>query len=358
LSIKIKVPGKLILLGEYAVLEGANALVSAVDRHVMAEISASKNEFCLLSGNLTSDTIRFLIGSDGDIIPDQGQSNQSLSTMNFAMTIISQIHKKIIGSGFSIQPYDLRIDTSQFYMETNKMKIGLGSSAALTVALITSILKILRIEKDISPSKYDQFVFACKTHFLAQGNRGSGIDIAASLYGGINIYNMHSIDYKEGSRRISPVSFMDDVYLLPVWTGVSASTRELLLQVEKFRSKFETEYKETISRLSTLSNAGCIAYDVKKRTDFIDIVHDYYQVLKKISDKSKIPIISDIHERIAGIVYSSGGVYKPSGAGGGDIGIAFCESEKTLNKVQKELNQNKIETLSIGISEQGVIVEK
>ena len=49
MSIRVKVPGKLILLGEYAVLDGADALVASIDRYVIAEISPSNNGLCQIS---------------------------------------------------------------------------------------------------------------------------------------------------------------------------------------------------------------------------------------------------------------------------------------------------------------------
>ena len=42
MSIRVKVPGKLIILGEYAVLEGADALVASVNRFVTVKIIASR----------------------------------------------------------------------------------------------------------------------------------------------------------------------------------------------------------------------------------------------------------------------------------------------------------------------------
>jgi ERG8-type phosphomevalonate kinase len=353
----VKVPGKLILLGEYAVLEGADAIVAAIDRYTIVEISVAKNEICQLSGNLTSDSIRFLIEEDGKIILNQDQSDQLISSMQFALAIIEKINQKIVEFGFSIKPFNLRIDTSQFYVGMNKNKLGLGSSAALTVAIIVSVSNLMGVDKNIFQDEYDLFDFACDTHFSAQGNRGSGIDIAASVFGGINVYNIKLNETKDRNRMISPISVLEDLFILPIWSGVSVSTRELLFQVENFRDGDEKGYKETMSQLSTLSSSGCVTYSEKQQADFLDIVRDYYQVLKNFSTRSKIPIISDIHERIAGIVYNSGGVYKPSGAGGGDIGIAFCNSKKTLENIKKELNQNEIETLSLGISEQGVEVE-
>jgi phosphomevalonate kinase len=259
--------------------------------------------------------------------------------------------------GFQIQSFDLNIDTSQFYIEKNKNKLGLGSSAALTVALIALIANHLRIEKNLFTKKYDLFRFACETHYFAQGNRGSGIDSAASIFGGINVYNINCSDIQEGTQQISPVSVLPNLFLLSVWSGVSVSTRKLLSRVEDFRSQHKREYEETMSRLRTLSSCGCESYAKKNLSDFLDIVQDYYEVLKIFSTRSNIPIISDIHEKIAKIVNRSDAIYKPSGAGGGDIGIAFCDSEEKLENVKKELADNNIDTLSLGISEKGVVVE-
>ncbi len=356
MSIRVKVPGKLVLLGEYAVLEGADALVASVDRFVIADISIAKNNLTQISSNLTSSPLKFTIDKNGRTVPDQSQSEQLISTMDFALAIINKICKHILESGFSIQPFDLKIDTSQFYINTNKNKLGLGSSAALTVALIVSVANFNGAGKKLFTNEYDLFRFARDTHFSAQGNRGSGIDIAASVFGGINVYNIKSSDYEERSQQISPVSVLQDLFILPVWSGVSVSTLKLLSQVEDYRSRHEEEYEETMSRLSTLSSSGCVTYAEKKRIDFLDIVQDYYEVLKNFSTKSKIPIISDIHEKIANIVYKTGGIYKPSGAGGGDIGIAFCDSIKKLKNVKKELAENKFETISLEISTEGVVV--
>jgi phosphomevalonate kinase len=357
LSIRVKVPGKLILLGEYAVLEGANALVASVDRFVHATISASKHDYCQLFSSLTSDPIRILINRKGEFVPDHGQSDELIKTMQFSLLIINELSKKIRESGLLIKPFDLQIDTSQFYIEANTMKLGLGSSAALTVSIIFAISCFLSIEDDLFSNDYDLFRFACDTHFKAQGNRGSGIDIAASVFGGINIYNVISIDRDGENQEISTISVAEDLYILPVWTGVSASTRELLSQVDKFRGDFEKEYQDMMSRLMVLSETGCVIYKEKNCSDFLDIVQDYYKVLKDFSSRSKIPIISNIHENIAEIVSSTGGVYKPSGAGGGDIGLAFSDSKEVIDNVKKALMEKNIEILSLGVSEQGIHID-
>ena len=355
MSVHVSVPGKLILIGEYAVLEGADALVASVNRYVNIDISGSGSDICEISSNLTSIPLKFTIDSNGNCIPKQSQSAELLLTMNFALKILSKACSQIIDLGFPISPFLIRIDTSQFYSGTNKL--GLGSSSALTIALLVSIVNHLGIEKEIFAKKYDIFHLACDIHFKAQGNKGSGIDIAAGVFGGINVYNMNMLSEKQCSKQISNVPAFSGLLILPIWSGVSSSTRKLLSQVEEYRFNHRKKYEEMMSRLSTLSNSGCVTYAGNNLSDFLDIIADYYKVLMEFSMRSQIPIISDIHQKVAKIVYGSGGIYKPSGAGGGDIGIAFSDSEKIINNIVRELTHNNIQTLELGISETGVIVE-
>jgi len=355
LNIRVKVPGKLIILGEYAVLEGADALVASVNRYVNVEISSSGDDVCQISSNLTSNPLRIWVDKNGSCEPEQGQSEDLISKMQFSLAIINRICCHIVKSGLPLQPFLIKIDTSQFYLGENKL--GLGSSAALTVALILSIVNHSGIEKKVFPEKYDMFRFVCESHFFAQGNKGSGIDIAASVFGGINVYNMNTSNQGETSPKISSVSELPGLFMLPVWSGISFSTRKLLSLVEIFQAHHESEYKETMSRLLTLSNSGCNTYIENNLSDFLDILHDYYEVLREFSVRSKITIISDIHKKIANIVSNTGGIYKPSGAGGGDLGIVFSDSEKTLESVKKDLFQNNIKTLELGISQTGVTIE-
>ena len=337
-------------------LEGADALVASVDRYVISDISDSDNEHYQLASNLTLDSISFFIDDAGEIVPDQDQSIASFSTMNFALSVIRLLFAKIVEWGSVRKPFHLKIDTSQFYVDSNKQKLGLGSSAALTVSLIVTISRFLGIDKHLFPDNQALFSFASDAHFLAQGKKGSGIDIAASIFGGICRYNIHSLDQEGEDYRIVSIPVLNSLYILPIWTGRSASTRVFLSKLEQFRIEYSKEYQETMSRLSVLSEMGCETYQEKKCQDFLDIIKDYYMVLKNLSKKGNIPIISDIHELIAGVVYSNGAVYKPSGAGGGDIGIAFSDSKRVIENVKQKLIRSNIEIISLGISENGVII--
>ena len=98
-------PGKIVLAGEYAVLWGAPAISMAVNRRALATVSPNESGECRL-------VTPGFEGGDGFRIVDAVVNN-------------------------SRPACDLELDTTAF-MDNGK-KTGIGSSAALTVALLAAL---------------------------------------------------------------------------------------------------------------------------------------------------------------------------------------------------------------------------
>ncbi|EIL95727.1 phosphomevalonate kinase, partial [Rhodanobacter thiooxydans] len=95
-------------------------------------------------------------------------------------------------------------------------KLGLGSSAALTVALASAIRAL---DRRAAPS-IDTLLAA---HRRAQGGHGSGLDVAASLAGGLLLYRLH-----DGQPRIASATWPHGLEWCCVWSGRPASTGHFL----------------------------------------------------------------------------------------------------------------------------------
>ena len=66
MQLSASAPGKLILLGEYAVLAGAPALVMAVDRRARVTITSVRgNSFSVVSPTLNAGAASFELTADG-----------------------------------------------------------------------------------------------------------------------------------------------------------------------------------------------------------------------------------------------------------------------------------------------------
>ncbi|GAB4378164.1 MAG: phosphomevalonate kinase [Calditrichia bacterium] len=357
MKVVCKAPGKLILLGEYAVLEGAPALVTAVDRYATVEIESSPDQtFRISSPNLNITALPFSLDEKGRIqfdLPDRSEEKQKLIFFQKAFELAWQ--KRFNNN--SPKPLHFILDTRAFYLEKTGEKLGLGSSAALTVALLYALLKGINLpggsQADLTAEEI--FPAALTAHFAAQGKKGSGIDIAASLYGGFLQFQISS--EAQSLPRVQPRQFPTDLYLIPIWSGKSASTSQLVSRTLKYKETNPAAYWKLMDKLIRLSREGCQAVQRQQTNKFLDICDHYHHTLKQFGENCNAAIISPEHQEIAERVRACGGVYKPSGAGGGDIGIALCDDTVVAQKISEEILHFGYKIIKLSPSQTGVHLE-
>ncbi len=348
----ISAPGKLILLGEYAVLQGAPALVTAVNRNAKVIIKPSEtpggrtgqNDFSVASPTLDILPQPFMIGADGKIIFPKSTANIRKHLRFFAAGVETFLHI----SGKALPSCEIELNTDEFYLTPGE-KLGFGSSAALTVALLDALYEFTGASPD---NRNQLFRHAVQTHFQAQGKMGSGIDIAASVFGGTLQYQITPGDPL--NAIIEEIEMPKHLLMLVVWAGESASTRQLVGLVNTFAQQHPHEFKNLMARMSELSFEGCHAIVNQEIVQFLDIVDQYYLAMDELGQRSNAPIISAEHAKIAKIAKQNGAFYKPSGAGGGDMGIAFAASINILETVADALTAAGFQLIGVNIAQDGV----
>lgn len=359
---EIKVPGKLFIAGEYAVLEpGYDSIVVAIDRFITVRIRSSETSSINLVdiglmniGFTIQDTIRFDIEDE---------------RMDYVKESFLVVHEFLKSRGMDMNPFILDISSSLNDEETGK-KYGLGSSAAIVVATISAILCI---HQNKSSKVYHQdkeliFKLAAIAHVRTQGN-GSGADIAAAVYGGWNCYR--SFDYKWLLRKLESLRKVSDVLDIPWvhlniqkissprqvalcvgWTKEAAITKGMVSKVEEYRENHIGDYKIFLkeSKIAVERIMNGFANE-RVQTAFQGIQYNR-QLLEKLGKDSNVDIItSDMSElcRIAD-QYGAG---KSSGAGGGDCGIALVpmEHKAILEKKWRDVG---IKTLNLNVEQGGI----
>jgi phosphomevalonate kinase len=349
--ITAQAPGKMILLGEYAVLNGAPALVCAVDRLAKVHLQANpKNEFQLNSPALGIPAQPFVVTPSGKVRFDPQLDKAIAVRLTFFQTIFEKYWEYFKNHDRRIPALQISLDTMAFYSDRLQSKLGFGSSAAMTVALMRALCQIGGSDERYSPDNL--FGQSLQAHRLAQGNLGSGIDVAASVYGGALIYEMSRADSLQ--KIPQPVEVWQELLILPVWTGRSASTRSMVRGVDRLKESDAALYGELMNRLAHCSQQGCRAYMQKDFTAFFEAVKEFYQTLSQLGKKSAMPIISPAHQKLANIAESVGTVYKPSGAGSGDIGVAFSDSAEKIGLLKQAVQQAGFEALDVRICRRGV----
>lgn len=281
---KLRAPGKLFLIGEYAVLEGGQALVGAVDRY--AEVSVEP--FAAPAWRDASGTIPALDGLSSSSLP----------------SLVEAVISTLVGSGASLASVVVSADSSRL---NGAEKLGLGSSGAVCAGLVRALAPGL--------PKDEALAIALRAHRAFQGGRGSGGDVIASSIGGLCVVESGRL-----LRRLSTTSLT----MVVIDTGVAANTRAL---VDQFRV-WRTSRPEADSVVAELRQTASSAIDALERRDlaaWCDHIREY-AMLERAMTHGGVDVFAEPVEHAVGLLESAGWAAKPSGAGGGDVIVAFHPS--------------------------------
>ena len=358
----VKVPGKLFIAGEYAVLEPDQpAIVIAVNRFISIEIErSSKNQLSLPQLGLDLVTWERKEGYLHFSINDH-----RLRFVQQAITVAEQyLHEK----GIVSHPYKLTVICE--LDDPSGKKYGLGSSAAIVVGVVSAILTLNKSEK-INHTEEILFKLSAIAHFQTQGS-GSGADIAASIYGGWICYRAFQSGWLYGELRkneeliglidkpwpslsIIPLSQPSMLTLCIGWTGEVAGTAPLVKLVQEWGSTHSSLFEQFLQESTGAVTKLVKSFESGDRFGAIEGLRQNRLALKRLGELTEVQIETSILQKLATIAEELGGAGKSSGAGGGDCGIAFVVGEEQATKLLGEWSEVGILPLELEVSMSGVI---
>lgn len=258
-----RAPGKLVLSGAYAVLSGAPAIVSAVDRFAFADAARRADR--------PTPEVSAALGGDG-------------------------------------APY---FDATE--LRESEKKLGLGSSASILVASLGA--RMIAMNGPIADDELRKAILpeALAAHARAQGG-GSGVDVAAAVFGGTMVY-----------RRGTPLPTMEPVELPPGlvietwWSGKAAITAELVGRVNTYATRDPMGHTELMARQSAAAEAAEVAVKKGSREGFIAALAEQRGALAALGRAAATPIVVSTVEELASEAERTSATVLPAGAGGGDI---------------------------------------
>ena len=318
-------PGKVVLSGEYAVLDGAPAICMAIDRRSRAVISASDSDVSTIEAvNYTKEVGRFR-SKDGILEWLQGQS---------AFGVVDSVWR--IANVADSPALAIKLDSSEFIDGRTGLKIGIGSSAAITVALVMALKG--------SDDRTNIAAIAQRAHAEFQGGIGSGVDIACSLTGGL-------IEYRVAGASTTRLDWPERLEARLVWTGKPASTRDKLSQLDA------TVSKPSRVRLAGASEDIALAWQSGDAEEILAGYHEYIECLSEFSIDHNLGIFDAGHSEIRRAASAENLIYKPCGAGGGDIGIVLGSDALQLDTFARQL-ATKYTVLDWGLTAMGAMIEE
>ena len=320
-------PGKLVLCGEYAVLDGAPAICMAVDRRARVEVASSDATEHTVSAPGFTDVI-------GRCSDRHGALEWFAGAEEFKL-----VDDVWVTAGANAQSsLSIVLDSSEFRHVGNGSKIGIGSSAALAVAFAAALSELASTVADVG-----SIAFAAHRRF--QNGLGSGVDVACSLQGGLIEYSLVA----GASRRLEWPAGVAHALL---WSGVSSSTARKLSQLHRQDSQPSraalVDAAKSVSRAWATDSAAVILEEFRA----------YTQVLHEFSIDHQLGIFDAGHAELLSAADAAGLVYKPCGAGGGDVGILLGDDAAAVASFISTELPAEFQELDMQIDWQGVHVER
>lgn len=306
-KVTVSAPGSLMLFGEHAVLYGHSAIVCAINQRIYVTLLPRTDSLICI----TSETLGQM---------QTNLSNFSISPpFHFVLTTINY-YRKSLPHGF-----DLHI-RSEF-----SHTVGLGSSAAVTVATALAVTKAFQITASFS----DIVHAGIQTVQSVQGV-GSGADIAASVYGGI-------INYKIDGPEIIPLKHNPPLTL--VYSGYKTTTADVIHQVTTKKQQYPQLINAAFVLIGECSIAATQAIQEKNWINLGEICNIQQGAMDALGVSD--PHLSNIIYRLRTEENIMGA--KISGSGLGDCVVAIGHTKKPSNELP---------CLAIEVSNQGMMTHE
>jgi phosphomevalonate kinase len=263
--VKAIAPGKLLLTGAYAVLDGAPAVVMAVDRHA------------------TADATRVELRPSAEI-----------------------------RAAFGNEPAPA-VDVLALHDAAGR-KLGLGSSAAALVACLGA--RALSSGQDLREQAVRSEILrlAREAHARAQ-NGGSGVDVAASVYGGVLRYSVGA----DGVASVCPIDLPRGLCVAVYDSGTAVRTSEMRSRVDALRSRPTGE--RCLAALRMVAERACEAIAAGDAPGFVACAREFGDALAAVGREADAPIVPPRFAALAALAAGERAAFIPSGAGGGDVAV-------------------------------------
>ncbi len=349
-----RAPGKAVLVGEYAVLDGATALAMAVDRYARIELTACRPSAChLVSPQLSHQALPFRQQADGTI--EWAQDHAAYSVLRQTTQWLSSLHQQLFDRFGPLPPFRLRVDTADLFIQlppgspgSGVSKLGLGSSSAVTVALDAALRQWVNAS-DVGGLDLRALDRLMQPYRRGQGGQGSGIDVVSALCGGLLRFSREGSEIDAQRRRLP-----EGLQLLFVWTGQSTSTPELLARFRDWQNQSPTAASRLLDEMGQCSEAADRATVADDADALQACLHRYGGLMSTMGDAMGAPICGGVHAELRARAEQLGLASKPSGAGVGDLSLIAGVDRQAIGQMTDWLEERNLTILPLGLDVDGV----
>lgn len=286
---RVSAPAKVILLGEWSVLEGGPSVASTLNTRFSVDLAPGDGP-----------ALEINAGSEGRWTWDPGARTEAPPFFRLAQLTLENLQPLAPAHSMLFKGGRLKIQRSW------KIEEGLGSSSALVACLLG--LAFWDIKAEHTPSPESTWLLGRELIRLGQGGKGSGLDLATQLWGGTLLM--------EGKKPKShPLSIPPELML--VHTGQKTSTAQALATVEPDPGAL----REIAQATQTLLDDG----------DWPGALARHFDALNALGVVP--PNVAELRQQWRGLGYIED--LKTTGAGGGDALLIWVRPEQKATFIKE-----------------------
>ncbi len=351
--IETRAPGKLYIAGEYAVVEpGQPAVLVAVDRYITVSLTEGTDVGRVHSSEYGRLPLVWVRDQDSDSIVLEH------APFDYVFAAISAVEQLRAERKLAPRYFDLHIGTE--LDDANGRKFGLGSSGAVTVAVIAALDEFYGLQL----TRAERFKIALLAT-IEVAPKASGGDLAASTFGGWIRYTAPDREVLRAVRAehgivhaltdtawdlcsVKRLPKPQTLQLLVGWTGSPASTERLVEGVRRSEPASARQYTSFVDESRACVDLLVAALEGDEASA-LPLIHRARRLLQQLGNAADIRIETDELRALCDIAERHGAAAKPSGAGGGDCGIVLARTGTDVDAVLREWEAHEIRLLRLAV---------
>jgi len=330
-------PGKVIILGEHAVVHYKLGMAVSIGKRAYVTVSGGKEKVTIESKNLglkksLSEKELFILlrkieelkaKKDFNGIKKAGDEDKLLASF----FVVAKLAEK-----FGFHGLEISIDS--------EIPKNLGSSSAVFSAIVLGASTLLGKEL----SKKDISEIANEGDVIAHGGLPSGIDANTVTFGGY-------VQYKK--PEIKPLEINFEIPLLIVDSGEETKTAETVPYIDKLKREKPELVEGVLERLNEISHLGLEAIKLQNLEEIGRLMTSYYWELRKLNIST-----ANLDEIIQISLENQALGAKPTGGWGGGCCIVLIKDREQGEKLKAMFEKRGFRVFETRLGVEGVRIEK
>ena len=343
--IKTSAPGKVILLGEHAVVYNKLGIATSIDKRAYVTVSPAKESVTIESKNLN---LRKSLSEEElfKLLREIENLKIELKDKTKAKETSKKIKKigrdKLLASFFVIAKLAERFGFHGLEISIDsKVPKNLGSSSSVFAAIVLGVSALSG--KELSKKEISNI--ANEGDIVTHGGLPSGIDANTVTYGGYLTYRKN-----KGSE---PLDINFKIPLLIIDSGEPAKTGETVPYINKLSQEKPELVEDILDKLDKISQLGLETMKSRNLEEMGRLMTNFYWELKKL-DISTPKLDEIIRISLKNQAFGA----KPTGGWGGGCCIVLAKNKNQEKKLLTAFKKSGFKAFQTKLGVEGVRIEK